>query len=305
MLNPKIQIVIDELGLPDTFLNTVLKWYKPLANNIAIQSRALGLPIVLGIQGAQGTGKSTCAEFLKLLFKYEQNLNSAVLSIDDFYLTREERQKLAKEVHPLLITRGVPGTHDLHLADQVITKLKNLEQGESQSIPRFDKATDDRFSERHWATVSDPVDIIILEGWCVGVTAQNENELTEPVNQLEKDEDPTGKWRHYVNKKLSNEYYHFFQQLNFLVTLVAPSFECVHEWRALQEQKLINKIKASSKHEHEQPKIRTLSKDELNRFIAHYERLTRYALKTLPKTARWVISLNTDHSISSLTENNA
>lgn len=306
VLKPAILDAISEHGLPENFSDTVSEWYEPLAADIVKQHQdsSSSLPLLIGIQGCQGSGKSTCAEFLKLLFEHEYDLNSVVLSIDDFYLTRAERQQLAENIHPLLMTRGVPGTHDLQLAASVIEQLSVLKAGQTFSVPRFNKVTDDRFDESDWSVIDGPVDIIIFEGWCVGVSAQTHEELMEPINELECKEDPDMQWRKYVNQQLKGEYQTFFQKIDSMVTLVAPSFECVSQWRALQEQKLIDRIKKMPNQQPADNSVRTMSPKELKRFISHYERLTRHALITLPQFASWVFKLNNNHGIDSLQKNN-
>src|SRR6185437_8649015 len=76
-------------------------------------------PLVLGLCGAQGSGKSILARSLADRFA-SRGRRVAVLSLDDLYLTKAERSRLAQEVHPLLGTRGVPGTHDVALGLQIL-----------------------------------------------------------------------------------------------------------------------------------------------------------------------------------------
>lgn len=278
-------------GLPITFDQTITRWYLPLAQEIAdIYHLAAPKTLILGVQGTQGSGKSTLADFLRLIFAHEYQLQCAVLSIDDFYLTRQERQLLAERVHPLLVTRGVPGTHDVALARKTIDTLKTLAKGEAQALVRFNKATDDRAPIPSWPVAQGPINIIILEGWCVGLTAQPTSALANPVNTLEAIEDSDTSWRGYVNQQLAQTYSPLFDQLNKLIVLNAPSFECVYEWRLLQEKKLKEKTPAE-----QQSKI--LSPDQVKRFISHYQRLTEHAIKTLPLQADWTFFLNADHNI--------
>ncbi|MDB9711757.1 hypothetical protein OAA42_01510 [Pelagibacteraceae bacterium] len=64
------------------------------------------------VSGPQGSGKTTfTSEVKKKLNK--KKLKVLVLSIDDFYLSKKDRNKLSKTISPLLVTRGVPGTHNL------------------------------------------------------------------------------------------------------------------------------------------------------------------------------------------------
>src|SRR5690606_4863861 len=155
-------------------------------------------------------------------------LRAVSLSIDDFYHTRDTRQRLARAVHPLFATRGVPGTHDVPLAIATLEALRG--QGEV-AIPRFDKAVDDRVPESAWPRLLAPVDLIVLEGWCLAVPPQPEAELHAPINELEAREDAQGAWRRHVNRVLTEEYGDWYGMVDYLVMLRAPGFGKVREWR--------------------------------------------------------------------------
>tara|TARA_R110000772_G_scaffold183368_5_gene294525 strand:- start:363 stop:1253 length:891 start_codon:yes stop_codon:yes gene_type:complete len=275
-------------GLPDAYLQTAEQWFIPLAEDILRQiSRHQGT-FILGINGCQGSGKSTLAALLVILLRDMMGVRSINLSLDDFYLPLATRKAMAAGIHPLLRTRGVPGTHDIDLALQTLGALQ--QQGEV-AIPRFNKATDDRLTpESQWPVISGPVDVVILEGWCLGLDAQPISSLTEPVNELEQEEDADGSWRHFVNEKLASEYQVLFSKIDMLLMLKAPGFENVLEWRNQQERKL-----AASKPGEEHRKI--MSKNELRRFISHYERLTRHALASLAEKADVVYQLGDDQLI--------
>ncbi len=156
---------------------------------------------VLGICGGQGAGKSSLAA--GVVAAAERTGQCAVsLSLDDFYLTRAQRTDLARQVHPLLVTRGVPGTHDVALCIRTIEAL--LVPGNHQ-IPRFDKGQDDRQSRDKWDAVAGPFDLVVLEGWCVGAPPQPLGALSAPCNELESSTDPQGVWRGYVNDCLRSD----------------------------------------------------------------------------------------------------
>jgi len=287
--------------LPAEFMTTVDEYYRPLAEKVIERAncRSNSKPILLGIQGSQGSGKSTCAAFLKLLFEKSYTQKTLAISIDDFYLRRSERRALASDIHPLFVTRGVPGTHDLALLLNIVQSCNDPE-AMPLWVPVFDKATDNRARQADWQMVAEPVDIVILEGWCVGLSAQDEEDLAQPINELEAVEDFKQHWRRYVNRQLDGTYADFYAKLDYLVALQAPSFECVYEWRALQEQKLLQSLTEVGE-DIETKNI--LSPQALTRFIAHYERLTRHALATMPQQADWLLMLNADHSFSKLVDN--
>lgn len=273
--------------LPPGYLQTVQQWFLPLAEDLLRRVSTRHEALLVGVSGCQGSGKSTLAALLVLLLHELMGLNCINLSIDDFYLTHAERQRLAREVHPLLATRGVPGTHDVQLARATIDALR---QPGMVAIPRFDKAMDDRSPEAQWPRVVAPVDVIVLEGWCLAVGPQAEAELAMPINALEADEDPSGAWRRYVNNCNAGAYAGLYDMLDYLVMLKAPAFEKVFEWRQNQEDKLA--AKAAGRH------TRVMSREQLRRFIQHYERITHHGLATLPARADVVFELTDAQTIA-------
>jgi len=287
MLSRKqIDHFITRHGLPAEFHNLIDNHYNPLASWL-IRQRRSEKTTLLGINGAQGTGKSTLAEFLQFSLTEHQNWHVAVLSIDDFYLTADERKKLGKTVHPLLKTRGVPGTHDLQLLSGYIRRLRSLGTNTELALPRFDKARDDRAPAGIWPVVTGPIDLIILEGWCVGSTPQTPDALLKPINQLERDMDPDGKWRYFVNEQLQRGYADLFAKLDYLFFLRAPDFDAVFRWRLEQEKKLAEKSPKDS--------AGIMNRDQIAKFIQYYERLTRANFVSLPKIADIVLELDQNH----------
>jgi D-glycerate 3-kinase len=262
--------------LPESFHATVELVCEPLATRAARLRQERRRTAIVGLCGSQGSGKSTAAEATRRLL-IERGLSAVALSLDDFYLTQEARRRLAAEVHPLLATRGPPGTHDVGLACAV---LEALGAPGKTALPRFDKAADTRAPRAQWETVRTPVDVVIFEGWCVGAIAQGQAALARPVNALEAEEDPQGVWREYVNDQLGGRYQELFGRLHDLVLLAAPSFEVVVGWRTEQEAKL----RARTGH--------GMNDAEVARFVAYYERLTRWILAEMPARAGWTVHLD-------------
>ncbi len=272
--------------LPKSFLVDAESYLLPLAEQIS-EARRKGSPLITGIQGSQGSGKSTSAEFLKLFLEYEFDLRVAICSIDDFYLSQLERQELAAKIHPLFKTRGVPGTHHVKNISQQFHKFRT---GQTLTIPQFDKAQDNPKPSSEWIIIEDKLDVLIFEGWCVGIPPQAEPKLKLAVNSLESDEDENGTWRQFVNEQLKSDYAYLFNQLDLLIVLQAPSFASVYEWRQLQEQKLVEKLNKEGK-----STDMTLSTDQLKRFIQHYQRLTEHALTVMAEEANFVLDLDINH----------
>jgi D-glycerate 3-kinase len=272
--------------LPAGFHDLIRDHYNPLIDWL-IGKRRAGKPLFVGISGAQGTGKSTLTDYLRLALTEDEAWRVAALSLDDFYLTRKERLTLSKTIHPLLSTRGVPGTHDLKLLSSSIERLLRLEPGHKLALPAFDKAKDDRTPVSAWPIVTGPVDLIILEGWCIGSTPQTHEALLQPVNDLERDTDPTGAWRGYVNQRLDEEYADLFAELDYLFYLQAPDFKAVLRWRLEQEEKLAA-ISAPDD-------IGIMDRAKITTFLQHFERLTRANFISLPEIADLVLELDDNH----------
>lgn len=284
----QLDVFLEKHRLPADFRRVIADHYLPLAHWMR-QVKKPDTQIV-GISGAQGTGKSTLADFLRMTLKSECGWSVATLSLDDFYLTRAQRERLGEAVHPLLRTRGAPGTHDLEFCMRCLTELKTLENKQDLALPRFDKAEDDRSPEDSWPTVTGPIDVIILEGWCLASQPQVAEELARPVNTLEATKDPDAAWRTYVNDQLRAGYSELFESIDHLVFLRAPDFEAVHRWRLEQESKLAQTAGDSS------PGI--MNEARIGEFLQYYERLTRANIKLLPTIADVTLELDREHQVA-------
>lgn len=281
--SPAIAALIAAEGLPESYRGTIERHWHPLAAAIAARASTTGQPLIIGVSGSQGSGKSTLCRMLEVLLAEHHGLHAVTLSLDDIYLTRTARADLAATVHPLLATRGVPGTHDLALGEGVLAEVRAGQSG--IRLPRFDKAADDRMAEAEWPLIAAPIDILLFEGWCMGAAPQIPAELAAPINRLEADEDPHGTWRAYANAALAGPYRALFTQPDMMIMLAAPDFEAVLGWRQLQETKLRARTGGG------------MSDSAVARFVMHYERITRHLLAELPDRSDVVISLGRDHAV--------
>lgn len=232
---------------------------------------------IYGISAPQGSGKSTLAAQLAGTAA-RRGLRMATVSIDDFYLDQGPRQALARDVHPLLATRGPPGSHDLTLACDTLDALR---AGRPAPLPRFNKATDRSLPRSGWPVLAE-VDLVVFEGWLLATPPQQEEELAEPVNALEHTEDPDGSWRRWCNDALGQAYPPLWQRIDRLLFLEPPDFEVVPGWRWQQEEAL----------RQADPQRRGMDRAALDRFVSHFERISRQALRTLPGIADVCVPLD-------------
>jgi D-glycerate 3-kinase len=270
-------------------INQLNNFYLPISKMINATYFKKKKTQVIGLSGGQGSGKSTISNILKIILKENYNLETVIFSIDDFYKTSKEREVMSKNISPLFLTRGVPGTHDTKMIYNCIKKLKKINFKKTM-IPKFNKALDDRLSKKKWLKVTKKPHIIIFEGWCVGVEPQKNKDLLIAVNELEKHKDKKKIWRNTVNQELKKNYKKIFRLINKIIFLKVPSFNHVFKWRLLQEKKLRITSKGN----------KTMSENQIKKFIMFYERLTKHMLKTLPYKANTVIKIDTQHRLKSI-----
>jgi D-glycerate 3-kinase len=259
----------------EALANVVTDWLLPQLHGTR--------PFVLGLCGAQGSGKSTLAAAVA-----DRIEATAILSLDDLYRAKAERQTLARTVHPLLATRGVPGTHEVALG---LATLDALDRGEAAPLPRFDKARDDRAPLDQWGRFRASPRLLIFEGWCVGARPEPEEALAEPIDALEREEDTDRVWRRATNAAFAGDYQRLFARIDRLMLLEAPRFDVVRDWRIEQEHDLrANAVPGATG---------LMSDAQVARFIQHYERPTRHILAEMPSRPDAVARLAVDRSLLS------
>ena len=250
-------------------------------------------PLIIGVAGGQGTGKTTITSILSLILRTYFKLNVFKVSIDDFYKTRNERRILSLTKHPLLMTRGVPGTHDHKIISNFFKKVKK-KNFKNIKLPKFDKSIDDRCKKKLWYKLKFRPDVVILEGWCVGAKAQNHTKLKKPINSLERVKDPNLIWRKYVNTQLKTNYKKLFNYLDEIVYLKSSSFKLLQEWRIIQEKRLWMNSKKKKN-------LKIMSKGDVINFMQTYQRITQNMFKDAPKYASIIFKLDSKHQINSAT----
>tara|TARA_Y100001970_G_scaffold291467_1_gene428697 strand:- start:199 stop:1062 length:864 start_codon:yes stop_codon:yes gene_type:complete len=238
------------------------------------------------ISGSQGVGKSTLSKLIKIIIEKNSSKNVMLLSIDDYYFSKNDRYKLSQQIHPLFMTRGVPGTH-------YIKKLKgHIEKFEKKHFPiltpTFNKLKDDISNK---TKIINKADILILEGWCCGANPIENKFLYKNLNRLERELDKEFKWRKYYNLKLKNEYQKIFKSFDKIIYIQPPSFQFVLKWRYAQEKNNAKKTKN---------KI-FMNKNTTRNFILYYEKLTKWMLKNMPAKADMLIKVDKNQKIIRIT----
>ncbi len=246
-------------------------------------------PFFVGLAGGQGTGKTTISSLIRIILIKYFKLKVFRISIDDFYKTRKERINLSKRIHPMLLTRGVPGTHDINMMLSFFRKAKS-KKFKRLKLPTFNKAIDDRFNKKKWYDLKKRPDVIIFEGWCVGAKSEKNITLKKTINSMEKTKDQKQIWRKYVNQQLKYKYKKLYSQLNCLIYLKAKNFSLLQKWRLKQERKLLIKsnVKSNSK---------IMSREDVINFMQTYQRITQNMFRYMPKYASVILKLNTNHQI--------
>ena len=246
-------------------------------------------PYFVGLAGGQGTGKTTSSSLIKIILTKYFKLKVFRISIDDFYKTRKERINLSKKVHPMLLTRGVPGTHDINMMLKFFKKVKS-KKFKRLKLPTFNKAMDNRYNKKYWYDLKKKPDVIIFEGWCVGAKPEGNNTLNKTINLMEKNKDKQKIWRKYVNHQLKSKYKKLYSQLNCLIYLKAKNFSLLQKWRLKQERKLLVNSKKNSK-------LKIMNKEDVLSFMQTYQRITQNMFKNMPQYASIIINLNSNHQI--------
>jgi D-glycerate 3-kinase len=234
------------------------------------------------VAGSQGSGKSSLSKLIKLYLEKFYYKSVVIISMDDFYLSKRQRMQLSKNIHPLFLTRGAPGTHDLELLNKKILQI--FDKKFPVYLPIFDKVTDTR--KRTYRKVLKG-DIIIFEGWCAGAQPVNQSYLQKNFNNLEKYKDKNFIWRNSYNKYL-NEYQKIFSQFNYFIYFQFNQWSHVLDWKYKQELELRDKKKDLA------------LKKYLKEFIQYYEKVSKWMHLKVPKYCNILIKLNAHQKIKSI-----
>tara|TARA_B110001454_G_scaffold173039_1_gene164176 strand:- start:529 stop:1470 length:942 start_codon:yes stop_codon:yes gene_type:complete len=272
---------------PDYFKNIVIPLSAYLLN--LPQKKE---PYFIGLSGGQGSGKTTLSDFIQLVLSTVSKKSVTGFSIDDIYKSPGEREKQSRKIHPLCKVRGVPGTHDVQMGLKVLESLCNASEETLTPIPSFSKPLDRHKPTEDWKVFQGRPDFIFFDGWCAGARPISEKEWKPPMNDLEKEEDPNGVWSKWSNKELAGDYQDLFRRFDLLLMIKVPGIEYVYKSRWLQEQTLEKTLK--------DPELRDkiMTKEEVYRFVMHYERLTHYILEEMPSFSDMVLERDEEFNFS-------
>lgn len=221
-------------------------------------------PLIVGVQGPQGAGKSTLTRALIDALP-AQGLSGLTVSIDDFYLTRSEQLAIAaaNPGNRYLEHRGYPGTHDVALGERTLSEIAGratvdgerltVDGQRSVRVPRYDKSAHggrgDRAPESEWGHIDLPIDLVFVEGWMLGFTPVDEASLSD-------------QYLVPANRALA-EYHRWYQHIDVWVVLRALDPNYVLTWRVEAEERM----KASGKPGLSREDI----EDYIRRFLPAYQ----------------------------------
>ncbi|MEG4148751.1 glycerate kinase [Microcoleus sp. Pol12B5] len=258
------------------FIETLWNLWLPLAMQLSAAKQSLNRPLIQGILGVQGTGKTTLCQVLRLILG-KLGYSTVSLSLDDLYKTYADRQQLQK-ADPRLIWRGPPGTHDIDLGIAVLDKLRasqthNLAAVDNPKldalqpdlinknieIPRFDKSAYGGAGDRSQPEIISGADIVLFEGWFVGVNPVVDAKLNEflaaapfPIST-----ESDCQFARDMNAKL-HDYLPLWNRLDRLMVLYPQDYRLSQVWRNQAEREMTAAGKSG------------MSEAEINRFVEYF-----------------------------------
>ena len=268
-------------GIKSDISPLLTQYWLPLAEAIASHHQSLSRPLIQGILGGQGTGKTTLCLILKTILR-AWGLRAESLSIDDLYKTYAERQALQSR-DPRLIWRGPPGTHDVDLGLTVMEQV--LAQIPSIALPQFDKYLHAGQGDRTQPKMIAPIDILLFEGWFVGTRSihpEGFDNAPEPI--------VTAGDRQFARE--SNEalkvYEPLWDQLDALLVLNPVDYRLSLDWRWEAESKAIAQGKTG------------MSQSEITEFVHYFWKALHPELFISPliqhaQRANYVIDIDAKH----------
>ena len=289
-LASEVVFLCQSLGLTDKnrVLDNLARLWLPLALDLAIAKQELDRTLISGVSGSQGTGKSTLCIILKFILN-ALDFSVANLSIDDLYLTHLERQALQQQ-DSRLVWRGPPGTHDVNLGLQVIEQCLQASD-EPILMPRFDKSAFNGSGDRMTPEAITKPDILLFEGWFVGVMPIAENCFAHPPAPIVT---PIDKQFALDNNQRLQAYLPLWDRLDYLIVLYPEDYRLSKQWRTEAEHKMIATGKTG------------MSDAEIDRFVEYFWQSLHPELfiKPLKNTADLWVEIKSDRSLGKVYQPN-
>ncbi len=267
-------------------LELLWKLWLPLATQLIQSYQSLNRPIIQGVLGGQGTGKTTLGQALTAILTF-QGYRTLSLSIDDLYKTYADRQQL-RLVDPRMVWRGPPGTHDLEMGLRVLEELRLGKA--SVAVPRFDKSLHNGGGDRISPETISGVDVVLFEGWFVGCRPVEDHFFNHPPEPILTESDR--QFARDINQKLK-DYLPLWDCLDRLMVLYPTDYRLSKQWRQQAEQEMIATGKPG------------MTDAEIEQFVDYFWKSLHpeFFISPLvqnPHLADLVVEINADHSVGQI-----
>lgn len=245
-------------------------------------------PLIVGISGPQGSGKSFTTELVAQSLR-SNGLGVVEFSLDDVYSTHDEQLLLRATGNPLVYNRGLPGTHDIQLCQDIFQSLKAEKHTE---LPSYDKSLFQGEGDRAAGTkpVDPPYDVILFEGWMVGFVPLSDAELESRRNASIYASQISLENLKLINSKLADYETKIWSLFDLFVQLEAKDLKYIYQWRQQQENHLI------------QMKGTGMTPQQVARFVDGYMPAYELYEENLRRVPGLHIKLNLDRAIEGVTE---
>lgn len=292
-LLPRVYPPVEAFWCGDCHISTsplqpLWRVWMPLAFQIVEARRKLNRPLIQGILGMQGAGKTTLNTVLQIVLE-QLGYSCCCLSIDDLYKTYGERQQLQLE-DPRLKWRGPPGTHDVDLGIQILDQVRANETSTQIQIPRFDKSAFGGQGDRSGFESVPTADIVLFEGWFVGAQPISSDLFEQAPAPIDTPADR--KFAMEMNQRLQ-DYLPLWDRLDRLMVMNLADYQLSKQWRKEAEHKAIAAGNAG------------MSDGEIDEFVDYFWKALHPELFVKPLTtqehgADLVITVNADHTLGDI-----
>jgi D-glycerate 3-kinase len=273
---------------PQALEETLWHLWLPLAMQLASHRQAQSHTLIQGILGGQGTGKTTLAKILTLILGH-LGYRTLSLSLDDLYKTYSDRLALQQQ-DPRLIWRGPPGTHDIQLGLEILERLRQPNSDSPVEIPRFDKSAWHGAGDRGKPEIVNGVDLVLFEGWFVGVRPIDPTHFDNPPPPIKTFADR--QFARDMNARLQ-EYLPLWEKLDRLIVLYPVDYRLSKQWRKDAEHQAIAMGKMG------------MTDLQIEQFVEYFWKSLHPDLfiKPLLQNSEWVdliIEINRDRSVGKI-----